>query len=101
MLDHLVLATPDLEATTTAVAERTGVTPVAGGRHVGVGTANTLLGLGDGAYLEIIGPDPQAEPGHAPRPFRIDSLDRPRLVTWAVRPADLDATVATARRARL
>lgn len=97
MLDHLVLATPDLAATTAAVAERTGVTPVAGGRHLGVGTANTLLGLGDGAYLEIIGPDPQAAPGHAPRPFRIDELDRARLVTWAIRPADLDATVVAAR----
>lgn len=98
VLDHLVLATPDLVATTASVAARTGVTPVAGGRHLGVGTANTLLGLGGGAYLEIIGPDPQAEPGHAPRPFRIDALDRARLVTWAVRPSDLDAIAAAARR---
>jgi hypothetical protein len=97
VLDHLVLATPDLLTTTEVVAARTGVTPVAGGRHLGIGTANTLLGLGDGAYLEIIGPDPRAEPGHAPRPFRIDELADARLVTWAVRPPDLDATLATAR----
>ena len=92
-----MLATPDLLTTTKVVAARTGVTPVAGGRHLGIGTANTLLGLGDGAYLEIIGPDPKAEPGHAPRPFLIDELADARLVTWAVHPPDLDTTLATAR----
>ncbi len=92
-----MLATPDLLATTKVVAARTGVVPVAGGRHLGIGTANTLLGLGGGAYLEIIGPDPQAAAGHAPRPFLIDELDDARLVTWAVHPPDLDATLTTAR----
>ena len=98
-LDHLVLATPDLEAAVADVAERCGVTPVRGGSHVDRGTANHLLGLSPTAYLEIVGPDPaQPEPAQR-RPFGIDDLDRTRLVTWAVHPPDPDAVVAAARAA--
>ena len=97
-LDHLVLATPDLAATAASFAAATGVTPAPGGRHVGLGTANQLVGLGAGRYLEIIGPDPDQPASERPRPLRVDNVTDAQLVTWAVRPADLDATVATARR---
>lgn len=95
-LDHLVYGGPDLLATVAHVAELTGLQAVPGGRHVGEGTANYLIALGGAAYLEIIGPDPlvQAPPG--PRWFGLDDLDRPRLLTWALRPDDLDAAVVTA-----
>ncbi|WP_440071593.1 VOC family protein [Streptosporangium sp. OZ121] len=96
-LDHLVYATPDLYATVREIAGLFGVEPVEGGRHVGLGTRNHLLGLGGRRYLEIIGPDPdQPDPGLA-RPFGLDLLPGPRLVTWAIHPADLDAAVARAR----
>lgn len=98
-LDHLVLATPDLAATVAEVARLTGTRPVPGGAHPGQGTANFLLGLGEGAYLEIIGPDPdQADPGR-PRPFGIDGLTEARLATWAVRVQGLDEAVAASREA--
>ncbi|KAA6222605.1 VOC family protein [Streptomyces albofaciens JCM 4342] len=97
VLDHLVLATPDLESTAAEVAALTGVRPVPGGGHPGRGTRNALLGLGDGAYLEIIGPDP-AQPGpEAPRWFGIDSLTGPRLAHWAVRVRGIAGHVARAR----
>ncbi|MFI7638922.1 VOC family protein [Nonomuraea sp. NPDC049400] len=94
-LDHLVHAVPDLLAGVAAFAERTGVTPVAGGRHPG-GTANYLVGLGPTAYLEIIGPDPEAA-GPRPRAFGLETLAEPRLAAWAVRAGDIDATVRQAR----
>nr|WP_246462045.1 VOC family protein [Nocardia transvalensis] len=98
-MDHLVLATTRLADTVTTVARLTGVHPVAGGQHVGRGTRNYLLGLGNGAYLEIIGPDPeQPEPRH-PRPFGVDDLTGPKLVAWAVRTDGIDAVVAAARAA--
>lgn len=97
LLDHLVYATPDLYATVRELGDLLGVEPVEGGRHVGLGTRNYLLGLGGRRYLEIIGPDPdQPDPGLA-RPFGLDLLPGPRLVTWAIHPADLDAVVARAR----
>ncbi|MFI9507957.1 VOC family protein [Nocardia sp. NPDC052566] len=98
-LDHLVLATPDLPGMVDTVTRLVGVAPVAGGRHVGLGTRNYLLGLGDGGYLEIIGPDPEQPEPERPRPFGIDQLTAPRLVTWAVRVTDIDAVVSEARAA--
>jgi catechol 2,3-dioxygenase-like lactoylglutathione lyase family enzyme len=98
-LDHLVLAAPDLEQAVAWFADVTGVQPAPGGSHVGLGTANHLVALGGRGYLEIIGPDrSQPDPGQ-PRPFGIDALSAPRLVTWAVGTADLDATVQRARAA--
>ncbi|WP_114699602.1 VOC family protein [Nocardia mexicana] len=98
-LDHLVLATPRLAETVADVARLTGVEPAAGGRHVGRGTRNYLLGLGNGGYLEIVGPDPEQPDPSRPRPFDIDDLTEPRLVTWAVRVTDIDGVLAAARAA--
>jgi hypothetical protein len=99
VLDHLVLATPDLAATSAAVAAAVGVTPSTGGRHVGVGTANTLLSFGDGSYLEIIGPDPAQADVTAPRPFDIDALVEARLIAFAARVDGIDAMIEQARAA--
>lgn len=99
MLDHLVLAGPDLADTVAWFADLTGVAAVPGGSHVGLGTANYLVGLGDAAYLELIGPDPaQPQPARA-RPFGIDELTAPRVVTWAMRTDDLAGLVRAAREA--
>jgi hypothetical protein len=65
---------------------------------VGRGTRNYLVGLGDVSYLEIIGPDVE-RPVEGAMPFGIDGLQGSRLVTWAVRPADIEAAVVAAREA--
>lgn len=96
-LDHLVLAGPDLAETVAWFTELTGVRPAPGGSHTGLGTANQLVGLGNGGYLELIGPDPDQPRPALPRPFGIDDVSAPRIVTWAVRADDLDAAVAEAR----
>ncbi|NJP95679.1 VOC family protein [Nonomuraea sp. FMUSA5-5] len=98
MLDHLVYATPALLDTVAALEQALGVRPVEGGRHLGLGTRNYLLGLGGRRYLEIVGPDPEQPEPDGPRWFSVDELDGPRLVNWCVRPADLDGTLAEARR---
>ncbi|MCG5217841.1 VOC family protein [Streptosporangium sp. KLBMP 9127] len=96
-LDHLVYATPDLGGTVADLEGRLGVRTAVGGRHVGLGTRNHLLGLGGQGYLEIIGPDPEQEAPESPRPFGIDSLTGAGLVTWAVACPDIDAATAAAR----
>ncbi|WP_317446071.1 VOC family protein [Streptomyces collinus] len=97
LLDHLVLATPELDATVVEFEQRTGVTPAPGGVHVGLGTRNYLVSLGGRSYLEIIGPDPEQPEPVELRPFGVDRLAGPRTVTWAISPPDLDATVTGAR----
>jgi hypothetical protein len=96
-LDHIVLAAPNLSEAVAEFTDLTGVEPAPGGRHRGWGTANYLVRLGGAAYLEIIGPDVDQPAPNGPRPFRVDELTSPTVVTWAVHPDDLDATVASAR----
>ena len=92
LLDHLVYATPDLEATCRDLEIRLGVRASAGGQHPGRGTHNALISIGPKAYLEIIGPDP-LQPETRPVWFDIDRLTAPKLITWAVRIDDLEAFV--------
>ena len=99
-LDHLVVAGTDLSALVAWWSARSGLRPVTGGSHVGMGTKNALVGRGS-AYLELVGPDPgQAEPDR-PRPFGIDDLPdySIRFVTFALGVADLDAGLAAVRAA--
>jgi hypothetical protein len=95
-IDHVVYGVADLEAASEELAERLGVRPAPGGRHVGRGTHNALLGLDDGAYLEVIAADPeQVQTG--PLAFALDRLTLPRLVGWACRTTDLERRVAASR----
>jgi hypothetical protein len=97
LIDHIVLAVPDLADGVAGFQRLAGVRPVMGGSHASLGTANYLVGLSDGAYLEIIGPDPdQPRPGRS-RPFGIDDLTASRIAAWCVRPPDLDRSIEAAR----
>ncbi len=99
MIDHLVYATVHLAQTVDELNSRFGITLTPGGQHVGLGTRNFLADLGDNRYLEVIGPDPDQPTPDQPRPFGIDDLAEPRLVTWAARVTDLDEAVRRARAA--
>jgi hypothetical protein len=99
-IDHIVYATLDVDKSVEHLAALMGIRSTAGGRHIGMGTHNYLLGLGDGAYLEVIGPDPTqtVPPGHI-RPFGIDVLDGPKLAGFGVKAPNIDEVVTGARRA--
>ncbi len=59
-IDHLVVVVPDLEIAVREYSDR-GFTVVSGGRHPG-GSRNALIGLADGAYIELLAfdaPNPQ------------------------------------------
>jgi hypothetical protein len=88
-VDHLVYATPDLNAGIARLEKLLGIRATPGGQHPGRGTRNALVAVGPRAYIEIIGPDPEQPKPAEPRPFGIDTLFEPRLVTWAANTTDL------------
>ncbi len=93
-IDHFMYGVPSLEAAMDTIENKLGVRPVMGGSHVGMGTRNALLSLGD-CYLEIIAPDPeQALSGTMGQ--RLEALTEGGLVTWAIE-GDLSAVKATLR----
>jgi hypothetical protein len=91
-LDHLLYATPDVDATVAELEERFGVEFQAGGRHPAWGTRNRILPLGDRLYLEVIGPDASSPPPEGGRILEVDRLEGPSLRWWAVRPFLLPLT---------
>lgn len=102
-VDHLVYATPRLDAGVEEIRTRLGIDPLPGGRHPRWRTRNALVGLGPTTYLEIIGPDEEpegiVEPDEveSPRPFGIDALTSPRLMSWAARATPLESAIEAAR----
>lgn len=97
-LDHLLFGAADLDVGVAAVVAATGFAPSPGGVHPGLGSRNSLVGLG-GTYLEVIAPDPAQTTG-AMRD-RVLALPRPELFTWCVRTTDMDATAERLRGAGL
>ena len=97
-LDHLVYAVPDLAEAIGHFEKRLGLTPLPGGRHEGLGTRNAILPFQGETYLELIASDPDGPDPKQPRPFGLDTLNEPRLVTWAVRSRSIEADVELARK---
>ena len=96
-LDHLVFVAPDLECGQDYVADRLGVQVPFGGRHPKMATHNCLMQLGSGEYLEIIAPDPAAEPAEIPRWFGLDAPDiKPRIQTWVLATENIADSLAGA-----
>lgn len=89
-VDHLVLATPDLDRGMQEVERLTGIAPTVGGQHPGRGTRNALIALGADAYLEIVAPDPDQPGPTAGRWLGVDAVTVPRLTAWAAKSGDLD-----------
>lgn len=100
-LDHLVYATPDLDATIERLEQLFSVRAAIGGQHPGWGTKNALLSLGPKAYLEIMGPDPTQPEPKQPRPFGMDTMSKPRLMTWVARTDDIQSVIDKAKRQKL
>jgi catechol 2,3-dioxygenase-like lactoylglutathione lyase family enzyme len=88
-IDHVILGIGDLERGTAELERITGVRAVFGGAHLGRGTQNALISLGDHHYLEILAPNP-AEAGN-PDAASLSKLTALTPVGWAVRSDDLAA----------
>jgi hypothetical protein len=96
--DHLVVAAATLEQGEDHLESLLGVRPQRGGKHVAMGTHNSLLKLGERSFLEVIAIDPDATAPARPRWFALDNValrarldDSPRLIHWVARTDDIDA----------
>jgi hypothetical protein len=92
-IDHLMWVVPDLGDGIDELHRRTGERATPGGAHAGLGTANALLGLGPGMYLEVLGPDP-ALPEPTALGATLAASPAQRLASWAVRTDDIESTCA-------
>jgi Glyoxalase-like domain len=91
VIDHVLIAVADLAAAGREIEERHGLTPIAGGRHPGWGTANTIVPLGE-TYLELVAVVDESEAAHSPFGRWVAGA-QPKLAEplgWAVRTDRLD-----------
>lgn len=102
-IDHVILGIGDLERGIRAFTAATGVPPQRGGEHPGRGTANALVSLGAGCYLEILAPAGSGsgtERGKRQTPVapggdtHLGTLQTLTPIGWAVGTSDLDALLA-------
>lgn len=97
LIDHLVIAAPDLGSGSAYVEQVLGVRPDGGGEHQQMGTHNRVLRTGPSTYLEVIAVNPDADMPDHPRWFGLDApVEEPRLTLWVARSDDLAATTADA-----
>lgn len=106
IFDHLTVAALTLEQGVAHIERALGVVVPAGGDHAVMGTHNHLMRLGEGAFLEVIAPDPAVTP-QRPRWFGLDDpamreslQNSPRLVGWVTRVTDLRRALSTINCAR-
>jgi Glyoxalase-like domain len=97
-LDHLIVASATLEQGEDHLESLLGVRPRRGGKHVAMGTHNSVLRLGDRVYLELIAIDPDGITPDRPRWFDLDQptmraslAQQPRLIHWVARCDDIEA----------
>ena len=96
-IDHILLAVPDLASGSADMGEMLLVEPTPGGEHPDLGTANSLIGLGAGIYLEIIGPaSGDNRSGFA---GRLAKLTWPELIGFAVQTRNIEAVRDAAKAA--
>ena len=69
-LDHIIVASAQLDEGVDWVEQRLGVRPQPGGRHVAMGTYNALMKLGAQTFLEVIAIDPEGTPPSRKRAWR-------------------------------
>ncbi|CAK9063363.1 unnamed protein product [Durusdinium trenchii] len=84
LVDHLVWCVPSVAEGIDLFEAMTGVKACIGGQHLGLGTHNALISLGEGVYLEILARDPAQDEGSW---LGIDCPRKPCLTTFCVQPS--------------
>jgi hypothetical protein len=89
-IDHVIWGTQDLDAAS-ARMEAEGLTVVAGGHHVGQGSGNRIVPLGN-AYIELMAiDDPDEAAGSPIGQVLLEAITGEGWIGWAVAVEDLQA----------
>ena len=91
-VDHVLLATPDLNVASRALRDRYGLMSIEGGQHPDWGTANWIVPVHH-AYLELVAVVDERAAKRSAFGRWVASARAPVLqpIAWAVRPRSLDA----------
>ena len=94
-LDHVILASADLEATAGRLQRDHGLASFSGGRHPAWGTANRIVPLGQ-SYLEILGvvDAERATESFVGTWIQQETAGGDRLVGWCVAADDIEETAS-------
>ena len=104
-LDHIVLGINDLDTGIDSLQQLTGVKAKFDGRNARQGTQSAVIGLGDKTYLEIVAPDPKADPEDIDPDLKTLILDRLQNFEsltpfqWVIGTSNMVRTEAIASRA--
>jgi len=101
LVDHIVVAAPDVDEAVAELEGLLGVALHAGGQHPAWGTRNRILPLGPRVYLEVIGPDATQVSDGVVDIFGLDRVVKPSLVAWALATPDLHSVARRAKEAGL
>lgn len=94
-IDHLLVASRNLDRGAAWLESLLGVPPETGGVHPGLGTRNAVLSIGPSVYLELIGLDPSSD-AWSVWAERVSSFEDPGLFTFCVRSVRLERTAEAA-----
>lgn len=103
-IDHIVLGIDDLDRGIEEVHRLTGVRPKFDGRDARLGTRSAVIGLGGNAFLEIVAPDPKANPDAIDPRFRglfldpLATFDTLTPFQWAIGTSNMELTLVLAGR---
>jgi hypothetical protein len=93
-LDHVIYGTADLDVAQKRIEAELGLEVLPGGHHVGQGSHNRIVPLGDG-YLELMAiDDPEEAAGSPFGQVLLEVLAVERLVGYAVQVEDIHAVAA-------
>jgi hypothetical protein len=90
-LDHVLYGVGDLDKAAARFLEEYGLTSVEGGRHPQLGTANRIIPVGRGQFLELIAVVDQDSPHPVAKVLGALVSNGDRLFASCLRPDDLDA----------
>lgn len=89
-VDHVIYAVRDLDDATRWFTDTFGLPVVGGGRHVGLGTKNVILAVGNGQYVELMAIEDAAVEHPLPRVLSSWLIDGDGPVAVCLRPDDFD-----------